>query len=834
MSRSASSEDSVFSMGSDSTALVGRSHGFSAGPAPDARLRTRVHGTLHDRSSAESSEDWATHGAAAGDAGRAAAHPFPHDARSRLARSEDHVEPRPFAGGIPPAPPPAAGEPFDLDALSLGAGRSPFAAEEAADSRRKDPVALSGGLDPMSRGSSGLVAVDLGPPLAASALALDSDLSSATTSLAIDAFAFDRAAGTELFVADRATVVDSLPIDVGAATGAGATGAGADRVGEATGAPLDRAGAAFKAAAGDGAASVPCARPRGEDRTDEVMPFYDERMAHAASSARCCSDPATAAMVEDGCCPALRPECGSAPGAAVHAGARAAELPARASQVDLCALVRAAREAPAAPLCALAAACGIPAAPLPAPTGLEAPSAALESLRRTLAASPSDTAYVYDLGHTARAVAAFRRASPRATPHYAVKCNPTPALVAALGAAGAGFDCASLAEIRLVLSLGVQVERIVYAHPCKPPEQLAEAHRLGVPLTVVDGEAEVAKLARHAPGMPALVRVRADDPAARCSLGTKFGAEPVLGTRRVARAAARLGVPLAGVAFHVGSGSQGRGAYAAALAAARVAWLELVEAGHAPTVLDLGGGFPGARIDASSIAGEAEEEAPAPTGSEEAPKGGVAIAVEACACEVDPPGVLPSRPRPSARSSSASSASLVALARSPRLLNHGPLEEASAALDELFPAELHPSLRVLAEPGRFFAEPAAAFAARVIGVRERRDHARGQDVFLADGVYGSLNNVIYDHAVVPTPTIFRDPAQPDAGAQDAPLATALFGPTCDGIDVLARDAPLPPLRVGDWLAFDRWGAYTIAGAVDFNGFAVSTPDIRLCWGVVDP
>lgn len=506
---------------------------------------------------------------------------------------------------------------------------------------------------------------------------------------------------------------------------------------------------------------------------------------------------------------------------------RTAALPVRASLVNLAAFVWSAQESLGVPLRAVAAASGIPAVPLPATMGLEAPSAALESLRRALMSSPEDTAYVYDLGHSVRAVAAFRRALPRATPHYAVKCNPTPALVAALAAAGAGFDCASLAEIKLVLSLGVSADRIVYAHPCKPPEQLAEAQRLGVPLTVVDSKAEVAKLARHAPGMPALVRVRADDPAARCSLGTKFGADPVLGTRRIARVAATLGVPLAGVAFHVGSGSQGRGAYAAALAAARVAWLELVEAGHRPTVLDLGGGFPGARIDAASLAAErdrdeAEEDAKARE-PEVAADGTVAMDF-ACA--------PPSLASLSSLSSSTSSAT-VSLDASPRLLNPAPLEEASAALDELFPAALHPSLRVLAEPGRFFAEPAAAFAARVIGVRECRDHLRGQDVFLADGVYGSLNNLIYDHIALPAPVVIRDPTQPHTGADDVPLSTTLFGPTCDGIDVLARDAKLPPLRVGDWLAFDRWGAYTIAGAVDFNGFAVSKPDVRLCWGISD-
>lgn len=37
--------------------------------------------------------------------------------------------------------------------------------------------------------------------------------------------------------------------------------------------------------------------------------------------------------------------------------------------------------------------------------------------------------------------------------------------------------------------------------------------------------AELIKLARFAPGARALLRIRADDPGARCQLGNKYGAE---------------------------------------------------------------------------------------------------------------------------------------------------------------------------------------------------------------------------------------------------------------------------------------------------------------------
>ena len=37
---------------------------------------------------------------------------------------------------------------------------------------------------------------------------------------------------------------------------------------------------------------------------------------------------------------------------------------------------------------------------------------------------------------------------------------------------GAGFDCASTAEVAAVLALGVEPDRIVFANPCKRPNDI--------------------------------------------------------------------------------------------------------------------------------------------------------------------------------------------------------------------------------------------------------------------------------------------------------------------------------------------------------------------------
>ena len=59
---------------------------------------------------------------------------------------------------------------------------------------------------------------------------------------------------------------------------------------------------------------------------------------------------------------------------------------------------------------------------------------------------------------------------------------------------------------------------------------------------------------------------------------------------------------------------------------------------------------------------------------------------------------------------------------------------------------------------------------------------------------------------------------PAAGAgRRERVATKLFGPTCDSIDVVMGCVELPELAVGDWLCFRDMGAYTRCAATRFNG-----------------
>ncbi|KAI9010252.1 pyridoxal-dependent decarboxylase [Hyaloraphidium curvatum] len=194
------------------------------------------------------------------------------------------------------------------------------------------------------------------------------------------------------------------------------------------------------------------------------------------------------------------------------------------------------------------------------------------------------------------------------------------------------------------------------------------------------------------------------------------------------------------------------------------------------------------------------------------------------------------------------------------------------AIDELFP----PSVRVIAEPGRYFVSAAYTLAVNITArrvVHQAADPARpatpalagavpdssesdaastlGGDAasvagdpdkrlpgpggrstsstadrafmyYINDGTYGSFNCIYFDH-VQPVPRVLsragaflydKDPAAPEH-------ACSIWGPTCDSMDCITKNGLLPELGVGDWLYFEDMGAYTTAAGSEFNGFRKS-------------
>ncbi|MBD3344563.1 MAG: type III PLP-dependent enzyme [Chitinivibrionales bacterium] len=113
--------------------------------------------------------------------------------------------------------------------------------------------------------------------------------------------------------------------------------------------------------------------------------------------------------------------------------------------------------------------------------------------------------------------------------------------------------------------------------------------------------------------------------------------------------------------------------------------------------------------------------------------------------------------------------------------------------------------RIIAEPGRYISGTSMTLATSIIGKSLRNGVWW---YYLDDGVYGSFSGKIYDHADYPM-------IVPREGER---FSSTLAGPTCDSIDVIYENIPLPELEIGDILLFESMGAYTNASASNFNGF----------------
>jgi ornithine decarboxylase len=196
-----------------------------------------------------------------------------------------------------------------------------------------------------------------------------------------------------------------------------------------------------------------------------------------------------------------------------------------------------------------------------------------------------------DLDVVGRAYAEACRALPQIPLHYAMKCNPEPALLARLHALGAGFEVASLAELRVLTALGVDPRDVLYSNPVKPPAHIAGAHALGLTRFAADSRCELEKLAAGAPGSCVYVRIDACDPASRVPLAGKFGVDPATAIALLAEARS-FGLVPHGLTFHVGSQTLDPGAYRRAIELAGAVLRAARTRGLRLELLDIGGGFP--------------------------------------------------------------------------------------------------------------------------------------------------------------------------------------------------------------------------------------------------
>ena len=126
---------------------------------------------------------------------------------------------------------------------------------------------------------------------------------------------------------------------------------------------------------------------------------------------------------------------------------------------------------------------------------------------------------------------------------------------------------------------------------------------------------------------------------------------------------------------------------------------------------------------------------------------------------------------------------------------------------------------------------------------------KGQKSFvLSSGIYGAMANQIYDQhqALLSKPyNVLKDDRVEDAISGDTETGKVedvisgdtasgggltLWGPTCDGTDVLLPGYEIPDLDTGDWIAFPDQGAYGSMSMTNFNGF--DFPEIKFVFSNV--
>jgi ornithine decarboxylase len=157
----------------------------------------------------------------------------------------------------------------------------------------------------------------------------------------------------------------------------------------------------------------------------------------------------------------------------------------------------------------------------------------------------------------------------------------------------------------------------------------------------------------------------------------------------------------------------------------------------------------------------------------------------------------------------------------------------SAELDKYFP----PHIRVIGEPGRYYVSTAFTIACHVIARRAVNDATLGTTsymLYLNDGVYGNFSSIMFDHQH-PVPRVLKNgndvlyDVRPSGYDTPSQVEYSIWGPTCDGIDVISKGCTFPELLdVGDWLYFEEMGAYTKCSATRFNGFSDIHEVVYVC------
>jgi ornithine decarboxylase len=395
-------------------------------------------------------------------------------------------------------------------------------------------------------------------------------------------------------------------------------------------------------------------------------------------------------------------------------------------------------------------------------TAYEKDISIIDIIKATLEKSHLDTGFfIVDLSVIINQYKKWMESLPRIKPYYAIKCNPDQLLIKTLAMLGVNFDCASKNEIILALeATNNDASRIIFANPAKADSHLKYARGVDVDLMTFDNMYELFKIVNFHPSAQLVLRIKVDDSYSICRFNSKFGADidDVDGLMKLAKT---IGLDIVGVSFHVGSGCRNIDAYKIAIERSRKVFDIGKENGYNLKILDIGGGFPG------TIANNVES---------------------SCNKNLDDCDI-----------------------KFEDIAN-----TINESIDKYFSSDDFPedyNLQIIAEPGRYFASASHTLVLNVIAKNKIIDKQTKEVKFaytLNDGVYGSFNCIIFDHAK----PIIKPFNERDGHVYDC----TVYGPTCDSMDTISQSCKLPDLAIGESVYIENSGAYTTAAASNFNGF----------------
>ncbi len=213
-------------------------------------------------------------------------------------------------------------------------------------------------------------------------------------------------------------------------------------------------------------------------------------------------------------------------------------------------------------------------------------------LLRNLVGDHGSPLLVLDCEQVRRQYRHLTSALPGVALHYAIKALPEPAAIATLTELGGCFDIASVGEIELLRAQHIDPRRTIYTHPIKRDRDIRAALRFGCTTFVVDNVDELRKFERYRNRVGLLLRVGFSSPDARIDLSRKFGC-PLEQTPSLLALAARFGLHVKGLSFHVGSLCGKPDAQVAAIESCARLISDAEAGGYGYlSVLDIGGGFP--------------------------------------------------------------------------------------------------------------------------------------------------------------------------------------------------------------------------------------------------